>query len=318
LDSKTLFWNNKRLTTILQKALIELFSKHSGGKVVESKEPVFFEAPEDLETESSVLLRLNYKKMTSAVILGFLDGASKAVFSELMKKPDGTAPDFKVIEGELAQTLFSVVDPELRAEQIFVDPKSIICVRDKMLGNWAKVFSKQNVRLVFNSPAGEFTLTMPVFDLAFQARKTAEFYGFPETTRILIVDDSATTRRVSRYFLNSVGYQNIEECVDGQAAFTKLIGSRPQFELVIADWHMPNMTGIELLKAVRSEANLKNIPLLLVTGERNKDEVASAIRAGVSGYIVKPLELNLLMKVMKKAHDARVADVAVPNDKKTA
>ncbi|VAW34582.1 Chemotaxis regulator - transmits chemoreceptor signals to flagellar motor components CheY [hydrothermal vent metagenome] len=104
--------------------------------------------------------------------------------------------------------------------------------------------------------------------------------------RILVVDDFPTMRRIMRNLLKELGCSNVDEAEDGSMALEKLKSDK--FEFVITDWNMPKMTGIELLKAIRSDPALKALPVLMVTAEALQDNVVEAVQAGVSNYIVKP------------------------------
>ena len=104
--------------------------------------------------------------------------------------------------------------------------------------------------------------------------------------KILLVDDFPTMRKIVRNLLKEAGFTDIEEAENGLMALEKLRAG--QFELVITDWNMPEMTGLELLKKIREDDSLKNIPVLMVTAEATKECVVEAVQAGVSNYIVKP------------------------------
>jgi two-component system chemotaxis response regulator CheY len=104
--------------------------------------------------------------------------------------------------------------------------------------------------------------------------------------RILVVDDFATMRRIIKNILRQAGYDTIMEADDGTTALPKL--KSEEIDFVIADWNMPNMTGLDLLKAMRSDDALKDIPFLMVTGEAQKDNIIEAVQAGVNNYVVKP------------------------------
>ena len=110
--------------------------------------------------------------------------------------------------------------------------------------------------------------------------------------KILVVDDFATMRKVIRNLLKQVGYENIIEAEDGVLALRVLKSQK--LDLVISDWNMPNMTGLELLKAVRADEELKTTPFLMVTAEALQDNVIAAVKAGVSNYIVKPFTAEVL------------------------
>ncbi len=104
--------------------------------------------------------------------------------------------------------------------------------------------------------------------------------------KILVVDDFATMRRIVKNILQQLGFSNIEEAEDGQVALNRL--KEGGIEMVISDWNMPNMMGIDLLRAVRADEKLKELPFLMVTAESQKENVVEAVTAGVSNYIVKP------------------------------
>jgi two-component system, chemotaxis family, chemotaxis protein CheY len=103
---------------------------------------------------------------------------------------------------------------------------------------------------------------------------------------VLIVDDFATMRRIIKGVLKQLGFNNLIEAEDGEIALKEL--RKEKVGLIVSDWNMPNMTGLELLKAVRADSSLKNIPFLMVTAEGQKENVIQAVQAGVSNYIVKP------------------------------
>ena len=116
--------------------------------------------------------------------------------------------------------------------------------------------------------------------------------------KILVVDDFATMRKVIRNLLKQVGYENIVEAEDGVTALRVLKSQK--VDLIVSDWNMPNMTGLELLKAVRADEDLKSAPFLMVTAEALQDNVIAAVKAGVSNYIVKPFTAEILNEKIKK------------------
>lgn len=116
------------------------------------------------------------------------------------------------------------------------------------------------------------------------------------SAKIMIVDDFATMRQIVRKSLASLGYNNITEAVDGVDALAKL--EKDQFNFIISDWNMPNMMGIDFLKAVRSNGRFKGIPFLMVTAEAKRENVIEAAKAGVSQYIVKPFTVESLEEKM--------------------
>jgi two-component system chemotaxis response regulator CheY len=105
--------------------------------------------------------------------------------------------------------------------------------------------------------------------------------------KILVVDDFSTMRKIVRNTLRSIGFANCCEAENGVDALAKLRAEAP-FDLVVCDWNMPGMTGIELLRSVRADASLRHTPFLMVTAEGKRENVLGAIQAGVNGYVVKP------------------------------
>ena len=104
--------------------------------------------------------------------------------------------------------------------------------------------------------------------------------------RFLIVDDFSTMRRIVRNLLKEIGYSNLEEAEDGSIALNMLRSGK--FDFVVSDVNMPNMTGLELLKNIKSDDRLKSVPVLMVTAEARKDDIVAAAQGGAAGYIVKP------------------------------
>lgn len=109
---------------------------------------------------------------------------------------------------------------------------------------------------------------------------------------ILIVDDFATMRRIVKTCLRQLGFENVTEAEDGKVALQKLQAN--EFKLIISDWNMPNMMGIDLLRNVRSDDKFKALPFLMVTAEAQKENVIEAAKAGVSNYIIKPFTADQL------------------------
>lgn len=116
--------------------------------------------------------------------------------------------------------------------------------------------------------------------------------------KFLVVDDFSTMRRIVRNLLKELGYTNVDEAEDGVVAMQKLTAGG--FDFVVTDWNMPNMTGIELLKAIRSNAALQTLPVLMITAEAKKENIIEAAQAGASGYIVKPFTAATLAEKLGK------------------
>ncbi len=109
---------------------------------------------------------------------------------------------------------------------------------------------------------------------------------------ILIVDDYRTMLRIIRNLLKQIGYENVDEAGDGQDALRKM--SRKAYDLVISDWNMQPMNGLDFLRAVRADPSLRHVPFIMVTAESKTDNVLAAKEAGVDNYIVKPFNAETL------------------------
>lgn len=116
--------------------------------------------------------------------------------------------------------------------------------------------------------------------------------------KILIVDDFATMRRILKNILKQLGFSNVTEADDGTTALELLKTS--SFDLVISDWNMPKMTGLDLLKQMRAMPETKTLPFLMVTAEAQKQNVIEAVQAGVSNYVVKPFTADQISEKLKK------------------
>ena len=116
--------------------------------------------------------------------------------------------------------------------------------------------------------------------------------------KVLVVDDFSTMRRIVKNLLRDLGFTNISEADDGSTALPMLQGG--DFDFVVTDWNMPGMQGIDLLKAIRADASLSHIPVLMVTAEAKKEQIVMAAQAGVNGYIVKPFTAATLKTKLDK------------------
>lgn len=116
--------------------------------------------------------------------------------------------------------------------------------------------------------------------------------------KILIVDDFSTMRRIVKNLLRDLGFNNTQEADDGQTALPLL--KTGKFDFLVTDWNMPGMDGLALLKEVRADENLKDMPVLMVTAEAKRDQIVVAAQAGVNGYVVKPFTAVTLKEKIEK------------------
>ena len=116
--------------------------------------------------------------------------------------------------------------------------------------------------------------------------------------KILIVDDFSTMRRIIKNLLRDLGFNNTDEADDGNTGLPKLQSGN--YDFLVTDWNMPGMTGIDLLRAVRADERLKELPVLMVTAEAKKEQIVMAAQEGVNGYIVKPFTAQTLKEKIDK------------------
>ena len=116
--------------------------------------------------------------------------------------------------------------------------------------------------------------------------------------KVLIVDDFATMRRILRNILKQIGFTNITEADDGSTALKEL--KKEKYDLILSDWNMPELPGIDLLNAIRADDELKGIPFVMITAEAQKDNIIEAVKAGVNSYIVKPFTAETISEKLKK------------------
>ena len=116
--------------------------------------------------------------------------------------------------------------------------------------------------------------------------------------KMLLVDDFATMRRIIRNLLQDLGFTQVSEAEDGMAAWPMLQAG--EFDLLITDWNMPGMTGLDLLKVVRADARLAKLPVLMLTAEAKRERSVEAAQAGANGYVLKPFTAETLKAKLDK------------------
>ena len=116
--------------------------------------------------------------------------------------------------------------------------------------------------------------------------------------KFLVVDDFSTMRRIVKNLLHDLGYPNVTEADDGKTALPMLEAGG--FDFLISDWNMPGMSGLDLIKAVRSDAKLAKLPVLMLTAEAKREQIIEAAQAGVNGYVIKPFTAETLKEKLDK------------------
>jgi two-component system chemotaxis response regulator CheY len=121
--------------------------------------------------------------------------------------------------------------------------------------------------------------------------------------QVLVVDDFATMRKIIRSALKQIGYEKIFEADDGTTALPIL--HEETIDLVVTDWNMSRMSGLELLQKIRANPKNQHIPVVMVTAEGHKDNIVAAVKAGVDNYIVKPFKTDVLKEKIEQAFKKR-------------
>ncbi len=116
--------------------------------------------------------------------------------------------------------------------------------------------------------------------------------------KFLVVDDFSTMRRIIKNLLHDLGYSNVTEADDGKTALPMLQAGN--FDFLITDWNMPGMPGLDLLKAVRADAKLAKMPVMMLTAEAKREQIIEAAQAGVNGYVIKPFTAETLKEKLDK------------------
>jgi two-component system, chemotaxis family, chemotaxis protein CheY len=127
--------------------------------------------------------------------------------------------------------------------------------------------------------------------------------AWDKNMRVLVVDDFSTMRRIIKNILRQLGFNNIVEADDGTTAWEVL--NKDRIEFVVSDWNMPKMTGIELLRKIRSSEEFADMPFLMVTAEAQQENIIEAVQAKVSNYIVKPFTAETLGQKIDKIFEKR-------------
>ena len=125
---------------------------------------------------------------------------------------------------------------------------------------------------------------------------------FDPKTKILVIDDMMTMRKMVSKTLKEMGFSDITEAADGTLGWEAIQGAKPPFGLIISDWNMPNCTGLELLKRVRGDSRYQATPFILVTAEAEMQQIMEAVKAGVSSYVVKPFTAESMREKIEAVH----------------
>lgn len=131
-------------------------------------------------------------------------------------------------------------------------------------------------------------------------------YMFPPSTKILILDDMQMMRSIIRKMLKDLGFTDVTDVDNGESGLEKIKSAAAlgaPFQLIISDWMMPKMAGIDLLRAIRTIAPMKHLPFIMITAESEKELIVVAVQAGVTQYITKPFQVSTLAEKLKLTYE---------------
>jgi two-component system chemotaxis response regulator CheY len=238
-------------------------------------------------------IRLQFSKGSQAIVLGTSD---KNTFLKIKEHAD-----CQKITEELSKALGLGVESELAANSTSLELKKINYANEELNVLYKRFESNYFLQFKVGTE-NPLIFEIPILSNIFLTNYMQNELGYGENARILIVDDSKMNRLVLKNFLIALGFHYIDEAGDGRDGISKIYKSLTKFDLVIADWHMPELTGLEMLKEVRSHSECKNTPFILATSEQKKEEVIEALKHKVSGYLIKPYKLDLLIKALKNSN----------------
>ena len=252
------------------------------------------------ETEIAALIGVAGKDLKGTVTIAF----PKNVFLRIIGKMLGE--NFREITDDLADgasellnIIFGQAKKVLNEKGYAIQSAIPTLIRGKSLSITALTHRAALV-LPFDTDAGTFRFEIVTSGVRSRKR------SFPSDTRIIVIDDMITMRKAIRKSLLELGYTSVTEAPDGHAAWDGIHGAlstHKPFQLIICDWNMPEMNGLDLLERVRTTPETRAIPFILLTGEADKDKVMKAVKAGVSSYMVKPFTTETLDEKMKIAWD---------------
>ena len=125
---------------------------------------------------------------------------------------------------------------------------------------------------------------------------------FSPGTRVLVVDDMMTMRKLVSKTCKELGFTDITEAADGSLAWEVIANANPPIGLVISDWNMPNTSGLDLLKRVRADSRFGKLPFVMVTAEAEQHQIVEAVKSGVSNYVIKPFSADVLKEKLEAVH----------------
>jgi two-component system chemotaxis response regulator CheY len=252
--------------------------------------------PKNVDVKCFCLLRFMQKVGANFVLIGTEDMFTYKLLNALERAEKSILQDL-LIES-LKKSIISCMPEATPAASVYLLYEAI----EEQIGFLKKVRSSRMLRCSFS-----FKDTQLIFDIPLKAREyepgtVFKKIGFGEFARILIIDDSKLNRMILKNYLSAMGFLNVDEAIDGKNAIQIIDDAERCYDLIIADWHMPNLNGIDVLMEVRATDGPARItPFILATSAKNKEEILQAVEYKASGYLIKPYTADKLFDAMKVA-----------------
>jgi two-component system chemotaxis response regulator CheY len=238
-------------------------------------------------------IRFQFSKGSQVVLIGTSDKNTYQLIKD--------HPECQKITKSIGKALIEGIESEFAATTGGTDLKKILVANEELNALYKKYDSIHYIRVRIGEE-NPLIFEIPINCGAYRSNYSYSELGYSENARILVVDDSKLNRMVLRDFLNALGFNQVDEATDGKDGLNKIFKSLVKYDLVLADWHMPEMTGLEMLKAVRTNAETRETPFILATSEQKKEEIVESLKLKVSGYLIKPYNLEQLLKAIKNSN----------------
>ena len=236
-------------------------------------------------------VRFNFQKGSQPVVLGTSD---RATYEKIK-----AYPKIKELSELLGICLNESIHGEIQSLLSANEMKKTFIGNDDTIGVFKKNESYQFLRITMGEESKPIILDIPILSNTYSSNYVYETTGLIEASRILIVEDSKMIREALKNYLFALGLNNVDEAIDGKEGAIKALSTLKKYNLIIADWHMPEMSGLEMLREVRNNIDIKTTPFILATSEQKKEEIVEAVKLRVSGYLIKPFTLDMLLKAIK-------------------
>jgi two-component system chemotaxis response regulator CheY len=252
--------------------------------------------PTNIDVKCFGLLRFMQKVGGNFVLIGTADNFTY----NMMKGLDSA--EKSILQELLIEALKKSIITCLPATTQEASVNLLFEATEEQIGFLKQVRSARIMRFAYTYKDTQLIFDIPLKAKEYDPGTVFRKIGYGEFARILIIDDSKLNRMILKNYLSAMGFVNVEEAIDGKNAIQKIDEAESCYDLIIADWHMPNLNGIDVLKEVRAtDGPARLTPFILATSSKKKDEILQAVEYKASGYLIKPYTADKLFDAMKIA-----------------